>query len=53
MKKFTVSFYDRSPIDPQDFGRIQREVINATDEQSARAAFDICNCEVLSVEAKV
>ena len=48
-KKFTVRFYDRSPIDPQDRFTIKRETITAKDEQTARDAFEVCNCEVIDV----
>lgn len=49
MAKFTVRFTDRSPIDPADAHRIQRETITAPDEKTARDAFEVCNCEVIDV----
>lgn len=49
MTKFTVRFTDRSPLDPHDFGQIQRSTITAPDEQTARDAFEVCNCEVIEV----
>lgn len=49
MAKFTVRFYDRSPLDPQDRFTIKRETITAPDEKTARDAFEVCNCEVIDV----
>lgn len=47
--KYTVRYYKRNPLDPQDKYAIQRANVNASTPQEAHAIMEECDCEVIDV----
>ena len=53
MNKYTVRYYDRNAIDPQERDQIKRAIVNAESDVEAASIMESCDCEVIDVEMVV